>query len=563
MMDSATVEEAEQVQVVSYAEYGAAAILPTTAIAIGDGGARIDPSAIYRVLHCCDKASPSRDRLTVSKPCRLHMQNVVPRVNHPIPTALILLCACFLVTAASVFFPLATVVSLALLLATATLLSYPTLGLYVMMTFFLIQDSPLYSAFGLLARALTATDIVGVLVLLGWLVRWARKEPHSRALASRGRDIRIFLFVIIYFAWTILSSFWSPAPSGLLVDALRSNVEHALFFGLVILLLVDARQVRRAAAVYAVVGIGLALYTIYTFGSHQGFAHAAAVSVSAQTYRGGLPGIFNANEMSTILVFVPAFAFLAAEDLSRRVQILITGILVPIIGVTLIILTSREIFVAVPLALLAILLISRGYRPRFALALVVLLGAGTIAALTYTGSIPPYVQDRISGTQSDQLGGRVTLWSEGFNLLTSHPVAGLGARGFETTFNGAVENEYILTLVNYGLIGFCLLLLMLAALGRVLLWDAERNPASIAIFVIVLVSMAASESLEAHWMWVILSIATCYGLRVAGQKDALSAEQKALLPHDTLSRRSSSYRARAAPTTALSDARADGRTGRL
>jgi O-antigen ligase len=476
---------------------------------------------IYSVLDCCEQVYASSNRLTVSKPCRLHVQNVVPRVNHPIPTALILLCACSLVTAGSVFFPLATGVSLALLLATAALLSYPTLGLYVMMTFFLIQDSPLYNAFGILSRSLTAADIVGVLVLLAWLLRWARQTPHSRTLASRGRDTRVFLFVAAYFLWKILSSFWSPAPAGVLVGSLQHDVEHALFFGLVILLLVDAREVRRAAAVYAVVGTGLALYTIFTFGSHQGFAHAALVDVSAQTFRGGLPGTFNANEMSTILVVVPAFAFLAAGDLSRRVQILITGILVPIIGVTLIILTSREMFVAVPLALLAIVLVSRGYRPRFALALVVLVSAGTFAALVYTANVPPYVQNRINATQSDNFGDRLPLWSEGLDMFTSHPVAGLGTQGFEATFNHAAENEYILTLANQGLIGFVLLLLMLAALGRVLVLDAERNPASIAIAAVVLVSLAASDFLELHWMWVILSIATCHGLRAAAQKDAL------------------------------------------
>jgi O-antigen ligase len=418
-----------------------------------------------------------------------------------------------------------------------------------MMALFLIQASPLYSSYGIFARSYTLADIVGALVLLGWIIRVAQREQSGSLRILRGWRAQAVLAVVAYFAWDAVTSAWSPAPVGLIIDGLRHDAEHAVFFALSILLLTQERQVRRAAGTYAVVGTVLALYTILTFRSNQGFAQVATWTISAESYRGGLPSTFNVNELSTVLALVPGFIFLAAGNLSRRMQLALTAASVPVIGLALIILTSREVFLAVLLSFMGVLVLARGYRSKVALVPFALLGIATFGALANSGNLPRYFQTRIAATQYDNFGQRLPLWRYGLESFAQHPLSGLGAEGLEATLPASgvagplqtsVHNDLIRTLANNGLPGFLLLVAMLVILGRAAIQGGQRNPASVGIAVILLVSINSGTFLQTHWMWVALSIVCCLGIARGAQSGASSADPKSLHSHESLRRVSTS-----------------------
>jgi O-antigen ligase len=456
------------------------------------------------------------------------MQNVLPRANHPVLLTLILLLLCSSVSLGAALQPMLMLVGILILATGAAVVIYPTFGLYVMFAFFLIQGSPLYESYGIFARTYTASDAVGGLVLLGWFLQ--SMKPGARrpfaALDSRGR--LAIAVVAAYFVWAGLSSAWSQAPLAQLSDSVRYSAEGGMLFALAVLLLNEPQKVLGAAATYAVTGMILALYTIVTFVGNHGFDTSFLISTS-QVYRGGLPASLNANALATILAVVPGFAYLAVKPLPRRYRLILTSATVPVIGLALIILTSRQIFVSAALAVVAISLLGRGVGNRLAIAPVVLLGAGTFLALMSTGHVPTYFQNRITAAQYDNLNARLPIWSQGFDAFAGHPLFGVGAEGLEvklplSNLDTSAQSDFVRTLADYGLVGFALLLVMLVVLGRIIIFDGGRNAASIGIAVILLVSMTVGSMLKEHWMWVALSIVCCFGLVTGAPEDALAAE---------------------------------------
>jgi O-antigen ligase len=272
--------------------------------------------------------------------------------------------------------------------------------------------------------------------------------------------------------------------------------------------------------VVAATCLALSLYTILNFQSNGGFASTSSALGNA-VYRGGELGAYDKNGLAIVLTFGPAFAFLACQALSRRLQLAVLALTVPVAGLALLILTSRTTFIAIGLAVVVSLVLTRGSRPRVAVALIVALGLGTLIVVNATGNTPYYVQDRLAQANYDNFGNRLPGWKVGLQLYSDHPVAGVGTAGFVTLIPRyhvsligvtAPHSDYIGTLADGGTIGFVLLLLMLLALGRAIVLGTQRNVASIAIFVLLIVSMAATSIVSSHWVWVVLSVAAALGL---------------------------------------------------
>lgn len=417
------------------------------------------------------------------------------------------------------FLPQVIAIAFPLLIAVVIVLSYPVIGLIVLMVLFLIQASPLYTSYGVFARSLTAADGLALLVLAGYLLQ-RNTFKASRALGGRRRAA--LLIVCAYFGWGIVSIFWSPAPVSALSQYVRSSLEAVLLFALAILILDDRAKVRHAAGAYAVAGIALAVYTILHFQSGHGFNAAGNLLYHGRVYRGGSLGAFNSNELSIILSLVPAFAFLATEARSRSMRLVSTGVTVPIVGLALVVLTSREVFIEATLAISVGIVFARGVRPRLALAAVAALALAVYAFLSATNHLPYYFQARIAQASYDNLGDRLPGWKFGLQLFTQHPLVGAGALGFETliparhitidTVVTSPHSDYVGALANTGLIGFVLLFGMVAVLGYTIVFGGRRNPASIGILVILGTSIAVGSFALSHWFWVAISIAYCFGL---------------------------------------------------
>ncbi len=437
-----------------------------------------------------------------------------------------------LVVVGATFYPSALAGAVVGLGIVAVFLRYPTVGLLCMMSFFLIQESPIYQTYGHLGAGSSAADAVGVVVLAGYLLRTTRADDLMEGLRRGGMGM---LAVVAFSGWEVLSSVWSAAPYGSVQDFVRVTIEGPILFGLAILLLRTPQLARRAAAMYAITGVGLALYVIVNFYQHHGFDPTAT-----QAYRGGLSQVFNPNEYAVELLLAPAFAVFAASQRPRIVRLLVAGASVPIVGMALLILASRTSFIALAAGVLASVLMTRNFHYRLAMAGLLMMAVGGFLLAESSHAVPTYFQSRF--TESGPLGvanagGRLPFWQTGFQLFARHPVAGIGAWGFENAIPSyhlnkdsvnAAHSDYVRVLVNTGLPGFLLLLGMLVALGRPIV--RGRDPALMFIFTALIVAMTAGDFLLQHRTWVVLSIIYCCAVTVDSAKRRLARPSSARVP---------------------------------
>lgn len=449
------------------------------------------------------------------------------RLRFPLMLGVLPLCA--IITLAVSVTPELTLVAFVGAVLVAVILAYPPLGVYLMMAFFLVQGSPLYQAYGILSRGYTASDVIGALVLAGLLLRHSRVAKAESLAALRGRGGIVMACIAAYFLWAILSSAWSTAPFSDVTASIRSSLEAIAIFALMIVTLTNERSTRWAAATYAITGVVLGAYTVVTFHNNHGFNPVLASNLSE---RGGLPSTINENQLSAILAVVPGFAFVAVRALRPPLSFLLASLTIPITGLAVVILDSRQILLAIVVAVLAVLVLGRGYLSRAAVLPIVLVITATFAAVTATGHLPSYFSQRIAAAQYDNLDLRTIVWREGLSAFSQHPVIGMGAEAFEATIPSqgfsvfaSAQSDYVRTLADYGSIGFILLLAMLVVLGRTIL--SGRDPAVIAVSVILFVSTVAGSQLATHWMDVALGLLCCLGLVSASARQRARAAETA------------------------------------
>jgi O-antigen ligase len=410
------------------------------------------------------------------------------------------------------------------ILFAGAILRFPTVGFVLMMGSFLIQASPIYQQYGFLASTYTATDLLGLLVVSGVLVQHAASGRNSTKRSWSPVHTKLMIAIAAYFSWSILAFMWSPVALDVSSQYIRHVTENIFVFGLALLILNSREAVRRAAGVYAFAGTALAIYTIVDFQRLNGFAVSGNTFAGQAVYRSGGVGAYNENSLAIMLAVVPALAYLASEALPRRLQLLLTGLTIPIVGLALIILTSREVFVAIAIATAAAFVLSRNLRYRLGVGLFVVLAGATFLIASQTNHIPWYFSQRFSAASYDNFGSRLPGWMAGLQLFAQNPLAGVGNGGFQTyitsyhinyTFVTSPHSDYIGTLADTGLVGFILLLTMLTVLGSTIVFRAGRNPANVIVFFVIVVSMAAGSNLEDHWLWVTFGIVTAYGLAMS------------------------------------------------
>jgi O-antigen ligase len=399
----------------------------------------------------------------------------------------------------------------------ALFLAYPTYGLYVLFGLFLIQASPIYQAYGVLANSVTIADIAGILILAGYIYR-ALSGGDRLSIPPPAQTA--LLAVSGYFGFSFLSAIWSPASLVAVEQVIRGGLEAIALFALSLVLIRGRRQAQTAAGTYAVVASLTAVWVVFNYSSH----NVAAVynPLLGTAYRGALPTTLNPNGLSILLALGPAFAYLATVQQSARRQLFATFFSFAPVAVAMVILTSREAFIESGCALVAALAVTRGYRNRLLVAAFLGLAVASLAFAVSTNSVPSYFQQRFALASTDNFGGRGPGWQAGLSYFANNPIGGLGMYGYETNiskldiqaYTGVTSphSEYIGSLANYGIIGFMLLLAMLALLNRVNVLGTARNPAGVFVSVLLTMSLIAGSLLLEHWLWVAFSIIFCYGL---------------------------------------------------
>ncbi len=381
----------------------------------------------------------------------------------------------------------------------------------------------MYQQLGIFPSSSGVVTDVGVLLVIGGLALHAAAGTE-RPFGVLGRRAAFPLAsVALFFGWQLVTSFWSSAPEAVILSAFQTYVEAPFLLVLALLTFKDRASVRLGMFAYLLAGIILIVYATRNYGFVKTISTLPLTTGQAeQTYRGGLNVAYNVNELSAVLSVVPAMAYLALEPVRPVLRYAVTLLSLPFVALALVILTSRGTLIGLGAGVVLALLLARGGLGRVAVALVAGAGVAVGFILSATGNIPYYFSRRFQAIGTDQFGGRGPVWQLAWSLFQRHPL-GLGLASFETLVPSASvtlyagvsasHSDYIGTLVNSGLVGFFLLLVMLFALGREIVFrGGDRNPAIVVVFTVLVVGMGNGNYVVTPWFWVIVGLVLCYGL---------------------------------------------------
>jgi O-antigen ligase len=162
---------------------------------------------------------------------------------------------------------------------------------------------------------------------------------------------------------------------------------------------------------------------------------------------------------------------------------------------------------------------------RLAIAIAMLLLSGSLAVVY----VPEKIVQRLATTSTEvedlRLGGRYKLWKAGMRALPEHPLLGYGTSGFISAVSPQLgsaslvaHNSFVSVLVEQGLIGLTLFLLMFAAAYRAV----RRLPLLERRFGLVLMATVVVAMLPLTWehrrpVWFVLAalVGLAEALRVA------------------------------------------------
>jgi O-antigen ligase len=310
--------------------------------------------------------------------------------------------------------------------------------------------------------ALAKLPILGSIPRLAGVVASAVGILHILA-RRRVRPLSWFhVFAVLFVLWAGVSSLWSIDPG-----ATRTRfLTYLQLLALVWLIweMAWSPERRRGLVQAYVLGAGVAaVATIHNYLSGQVVAlQTDAVRFSALNQ--------DPNYLGVILALaLPMAWYLGLAAPSRR-GAWMWQLYVPL-GITAILLTaSRGAFLAALVALVIIPWTLGHVRLRTKVALYALAAGSLMLAHRV---VPQASLERIRSTRADiaagYFGGRGAIWLAGLEVAREHPLAGVGAGGFEAAVAPTLHQEmsshqtFLTILVENGLVGFFLALAMVAA----------------------------------------------------------------------------------------------------
>jgi O-antigen ligase len=320
------------------------------------------------------------------------------------------------------------------------------LALFVLLTFF--DRTTALQSVGLT----TPVKLAGGVIALVWLFVILNRSSEAPLLF---RDHGLFAVAVAFFvAWAFASALWAAQATDALASAFR------LAQG-VLLLVIVSTAIRTAAhlrwLILAFIGGALFATVIGFFG-----AYSASSSVNDARLSGGFD---DPNELAAVVVPALVFLsfFLVAERRATRF------LLVPIAGVLalgFLRTDSQAGLIALGVTLVGALFFAGPVRDRAAVLVVALAVAGTAY---YTLVTAPVAFQTL--TSSNNVSGRESLWAVAGDVVSDHPVVGVGAGNFSDVEQSyafgstslpridlvargeLVHNSYLQVLAELGLVG--------------------------------------------------------------------------------------------------------------
>ncbi|WP_286818604.1 O-antigen ligase family protein [Desulfobacter sp. UBA2225] len=263
------------------------------------------------------------------------------------------------------------------------------------------------------------------------------------------RDIW-FINMAVYVWWVFMSIGWSF--EGYSMNAFRGFIFTYLIPFFICLAvpgyLRDKKVLKILVNHAAICCLILALLSFYQFSRNLGMHYESDREVRAAATLG------NANLLAIFLVLnVPVFLFAIKKRLVNKFFLLVTLLCV---GLGIVGTVSRKGLITFVATFLLFFSLIKNYS-MLVLAVIVLTGAGVYVMQQ------KIVADRFSGAAIDrEFKGKGSMIKVGIEILKESPVVGRGFAGYwhySKKFFGRSEdahNNYLTTLVNYGVVGFAL-----------------------------------------------------------------------------------------------------------
>ena len=268
--------------------------------------------------------------------------------------------------------------------------------------------------------------LAGVLLVLSWALRRSvRAQTDARTVI--GRHPRIFAWIMVLLAYSVMSAAWAVVPSASLSYVFR-DILQLLLIPIVYAAVDTRRDVFKIVAGFLIGAIISAVY---------GFLHPVSATAAAAGRSVGTIG--DPNQQAAVLVAAIALA-LGLAVVGRRSAWLATlaAVSVLLCAVATVATLSRSGLLAF-LGMLVAGAVLGGQWRRWARALLVI---GVAGLALYFGVFATGFASRVTSSNSD---GRSTIWTVGLRMFAANPVLGVGAGNFQQASSQYLERPGLTT----------------------------------------------------------------------------------------------------------------------
>jgi O-antigen ligase len=226
------------------------------------------------------------------------------------------------------------------------------------------------------------------------------------------------------------------------------------------------------------------------------------------------PEGFNPNDAAFLMVLALPMAWHLGTLHATRLLGWVNRLYLLVAMLAILLTGSRSALLLAPVALSIVPWTLPRLRFGTKVAMLIVLVAGVTIAWKY---VPPGSLARLATTQTEleegDLNGRKVVWKAGLHLFPLHPIGGVGAGGFEHAvvpylgFGKTVHNTYLAVLLEQGLVGLALFLLMLMSVSLHIPFAPPRERRFFTVLLVTLcLGMTPRTWQNDKQTWIILAL---------------------------------------------------------
>jgi O-antigen ligase len=267
---------------------------------------------------------------------------------------------------------------------------------------------------------------------------------------------RLHILVSLFVYWAALSMFWT-LDQEYTKERIWTYTQLLVMIGLIFQWVYTEQRLRILLKAYVLGASVAAIATVLNF-----------LDAAEKMQRFALQG-FNPNNLAVILALgIPLgwYVFLTEDSRLRGWPYGLYALLAPI---AVILTASRNGMIATILALSFVVLSIPFNRWHHRLTLTATAGAAFFLAIYL---VPSWTWNRLASTTEEigGMNGRFNIWAAGAEAFFQHPLVGVGAGTFKVAVENSLgvliapHNVYVAVLVEMGLIGFFLFILIIGSI---------------------------------------------------------------------------------------------------